>query len=104
MHGSLWGIQTDRSCSKICLVKVFPAGRRDKAVKLYAILDEQSNRSLVRSQFFEVFSDQSPSAPYILRTCAGVKESVGRRASGYEAYDIYPYLWMELFASHYQAL
>ncbi len=47
---------------------------------LYAILDEQSNRSLVNSQFFEVFSDQSPSAPYILRTCAGVKESVGRRA------------------------
>ena len=76
--------QTDRSCSKICLVKVFPAGHRNKAVKLYAILDEQSNRSLVRSQFFEVFSDQSPSAPYTLRTCAGVKETVGRRASGYE--------------------
>ncbi len=53
-------------------------------MKLYAILDEQSNRSLVHSQFFEVFSDQSPSAPYILRTCAGVKESVGRRVSGYE--------------------
>ncbi|XP_073769028.1 uncharacterized protein [Danio rerio] len=76
--------QTDRSCSKVCLVKVFPAGQKDKAVKVYAILDEQSNRSLVRSQFFEVFSDQSPCAPYILRTCAGVKESAGRRASGYE--------------------
>lgn len=74
----------DRSCSKICLVKVYPAGNREKAVKLYAILDEQSNRSLVRSQFFEVFGDKSPSAPYILRTCAGVKESSGRRASGYE--------------------
>lgn len=64
----------DRSCSKICLVKVYPAGNREKAVKLYAILDEQSNRSLVRSQFFEVFGDKSPCAPYILRTCAGVKE------------------------------
>ena len=31
-----------------------------------------------------MFSDQSPSAPYTLRTCAGVKETVGRRASGYE--------------------
>ncbi|XP_034053860.1 uncharacterized protein LOC117533931 [Gymnodraco acuticeps] len=31
-----------------------------------------------------MFSDQSPSAPYTLRTCAGVKESAGRRASGYE--------------------
>lgn len=47
------GDLTDRSCSKICLVKVYPAGRREKAVKLYAILDEQSNRSLVHSQFFE---------------------------------------------------
>nr|XP_054593164.1 uncharacterized protein LOC129160055 [Nothobranchius furzeri] len=79
--GSEW---TDRSCSKICLVKVYPAGHRDKAVKLYAILDEQSNRSLVRSHFFDVFNDQSPSAPYTLRTCAGVKEAAGRRASGYE--------------------
>lgn len=76
--------QTDRSCSKICLVKVFPAGHRDKAVKVYAIVDEQNNRSLVRSQFFEVFSDQSPNAPYTLRTCPGVKESAGRRASSYE--------------------
>ncbi|RXN14933.1 hypothetical protein ROHU_008863 [Labeo rohita] len=52
-------------------------------------MDEQSNRSLVRSQFFEVFNDQSPSAPYILRTCAGVKESAGRRASGYEVESLH---------------
>lgn len=82
------GDLTDRSCSKLCLVKVYPAGHRDKAVKLYAILDEQSNRSLVRSQFFEVFCDQSPSAPYTLRTCAGVRESAGRRASGYEVESV----------------
>lgn len=78
------GELTDRSCSKICLVKVFPASNRRKAVKLYAILDEQSNRSLVHPQFFDIFNDQSPSAPYTLRTCAGVKQSAGRRASGYE--------------------
>ena len=57
------GELTDRSCSKICLVKVFPAGHREKAVKLYAIIDEQSNRSLVRPQFFDMFNDHSPSAP-----------------------------------------
>ena len=43
------GELTDRSCSKICLVKVFPAGHRGKAVKLYAIMDEKSNRSLVQA-------------------------------------------------------
>lgn len=53
-------------------------------MKLYAVMDEQSNRSLVRSQFFDMFNDQSPSAPYTLRTCARVKQSAGRRASGYE--------------------
>ena len=78
------GELTDRSCSKICLVKVYPTGHREKAVKLYVILDEQSNRSLARSQFFDVFNDQSPSAPYTLRTCAGVKQSAGRRANAYE--------------------
>ena len=78
------GEYNDRSCSKIFLVKVFPAGHRVKALKLYSIIDEQSNRSLVRPQFFDMFKDQSPSAPYTLRTCAGVKQSAGRRASGYE--------------------
>lgn len=65
-------------------MKVYPAGHRDKAVRLYAVLDEQSTRSLVRSQFFKVFDDKSPAAPYTLRTWAGVNESTGRRESGYE--------------------
>lgn len=72
-----------RSCSKICLVKVYPAGRSDHAKRRYAIHDEQSNRSLARSEFFEMFVDHGPSSPYSLRTCAGLKETMGRRASGY---------------------
>ena len=72
-----------RSCSKICLVKVYPASHPDKAIRLYAIHDEQSNRSLVRSEFFEVFGENGPSSPYALRTCAGLKETMGRRATGY---------------------
>uniref|UniRef100_A0AAZ3P5G6 Metadherin a n=1 Tax=Oncorhynchus tshawytscha TaxID=74940 RepID=A0AAZ3P5G6_ONCTS len=49
-------------------------GNRERAVKFYTILDEQSNRSLV----------QGPSSPYSLKTCAGVMETVGRRANGYQ--------------------
>lgn len=41
-----------RSCSKICLVRVYPAGQRERAVKAYAVLDEQSNKSLARKEFF----------------------------------------------------
>jgi len=42
-------------CAKICLVSVFPNGCREESKRMYAILDEQSNRSLARSEFFEVF-------------------------------------------------
>ncbi len=41
-----------KSCSKICLVRVYPMGSPEAAVKMYAMLNDQSNRSLVRSEFF----------------------------------------------------
>ena len=43
---------SNKSCSKICLVTVYPTGHREKAAKLYVILDDQSNRSLASSTFF----------------------------------------------------
>lgn len=74
-----------RSCSKIlsCLVKVYPTNQPDQAIRLYAVHDEQSNCSLVCSEFFDVFGENGPSSPYSLRTCAGRKETMGRRATGY---------------------
>lgn len=75
---------SDRSCSKICAVKVFPTGHQDKAIKVYAVIDDQSNRSLVRSEFFDIFNLNSESSPYRLRTCAGVLETSGRRAYGFQ--------------------
>ncbi len=50
---------------------------------MYAILDEQSNRSLARSEFFEIFKISGSSYSYTLKTCAGCSETAGRRASGY---------------------
>ena len=75
---------TARSCSKVCLVQVYPNGKREKAVKMYAMLDDQSNRSLARSEFFEHFHINSNASPYSLKTCAGVIETAGRRADGYQ--------------------
>lgn len=72
-----------RACAKICLVSVFPDGRREESKRMYAILDEQSNRSLARSEFFEVFKISGSSYSYTLKTCAGLTETAGRRASGY---------------------
>ena len=50
----------NRFCSKICLVKVYPEGKRNKVIKAYAIIDDQSLRSLVCSDFFDTFGDLSP--------------------------------------------
>ncbi|KAK7892056.1 hypothetical protein WMY93_024019 [Mugilogobius chulae] len=75
--------QAGRSCSKICLVRVYYQGQREKAANMYAILDDQSNRSLVRSDFFELFDIKSPLFPYKLKTCAGPLETAGRKAEGF---------------------
>lgn len=58
------------------------------AVKVYTIIDEQINKSLARSEFFDVFDDHGPSSPYSLKTCAGVMETTGRTASGYQVESI----------------
>ena len=79
-----------RSCSKICLVKVYPINKPENAVKMYAILDDQSNRSLAKSEFFDLFSIQGNLSPYSLKTCAGVTQMTGRKADGFRSRQ-----WME---------
>ncbi|XP_075924090.1 uncharacterized protein LOC142925100 [Petromyzon marinus] len=71
-----------RSCSKICLVRVYPKGHPERAVRMYAIMDDQSNKSLARSEFFDQLGVGGNSFPYTLRTCSGLMETAGRRAGG----------------------
>ncbi|CAN2390054.1 zinc finger [Pristimantis euphronides] len=75
---------SNKSCSKICLATVYPIGQKEKAVKLYAILDDQSNKSLASSAFFDIFQIKGSSSTYSLKTCTGVSEETGRRATGYQ--------------------
>ena len=63
-----------RSCSKTCLGKVNPHGPWEKAV---ALLDDQSNRSLASSWFF----DPSPCS---LRSGLGLAAVSGRKAEGFQ--------------------
>ncbi|XP_058881751.1 uncharacterized protein LOC131737334 [Acipenser ruthenus] len=74
-----------KSCSKICLIKVFPKGNSERSARVYAILDDQSNKSLARSEFFDLFNLEGTDSPYTLRTCSGVTETSGRRATGFLA-------------------
>ncbi|KAL1281202.1 hypothetical protein QQF64_000005 [Cirrhinus molitorella] len=67
---------------------VHPKGQPDKALKVYAILDDQSNHSLARSEFFDLFNLKSTEFPYTLRTCAGVTEISGRQARDFVAHPL----------------
>ena len=64
----------EKSCSKLCLVKVFPIGQKEKAIKLYTVTDDQSNHSLVKSSFFDIFGIRK-SRQFPLHT-----EDVGRNS------------------------
>ncbi|XP_067282594.1 uncharacterized protein [Pseudorasbora parva] len=75
--------QVGRSCSKICLAKVYHKGCPDKAIKAYIVLDDQSNRSLATFSFFDLFNIQSKPYPYLLRTCSGTGETFGRKAEDF---------------------
>lgn len=58
-------------------------GEIEKATRMYAIIDEQSNRSLAKPKFFEIFGIKGQATPYTLNTCSGSIETFGRRATGY---------------------
>ncbi len=50
---------------------------------MYAVLDEQSNRSLAKTEFFNLFEIEANFAPYTIKTCAGVNQTSGRRATNF---------------------
>lgn len=75
--------QIGRSCSKICLAKVYHKGQPDKYIKAYVILDDQSNRSLARSGLFELFNVECEPYSYYLKTCSGTVEASGRKAEDF---------------------
>lgn len=75
--------QSGKSCSKIILVNVYPSGQQQRSMRMYAVLDDQSNLSLARSEFFDKFDIHGTEAPYSITTCMGATQAYGRRAHGY---------------------
>ena len=64
-------------------MRIFPNGHPERAVKVYAIIDDQSDRTLVKSDLLDTFGDFSPPLPYTLESCSGKTAVTGRRAKGY---------------------
>ena len=78
------GASTSRniSCSKIALVDVFHPDR-DKKIRVYAIIDEQSNASMISPELADKLCITGPKDKYFLSTCSGSKETrFGHRAQG----------------------
>lgn len=64
-------------------VKVYPNVQPEKAIKTYCCIDDQSNRSLARSKFFDISGEQGLEIQYTLLSCSGTHLIPGRRASTY---------------------
>ncbi|XP_069104772.1 uncharacterized protein [Argopecten irradians] len=69
-----------KSCAKILMVNVHPTQEPQNTVKMYALLDEQNNRSLVRPAFFQLFDKKYETVNYSLSTCSGLASATGRKA------------------------
>ena len=48
-----------RSCAKTVLVRVYPQDHPENSLKVYAIVDDQSNWSLAKPELFDHFKENS---------------------------------------------
>ena len=71
------------SCSKLVLVDVISRERPENICRVYAIIDDQSNTSLITSDLADELGPSGPEEKYHLTTCSGEKEAkYGRRVTG----------------------
>jgi len=71
-----------KSCAKIVLVRVHHRDQPCKSFEMYAIIDDQSNRTLARSALFDRLGLQSKIVEYALSSCGGHTVASGRIADG----------------------
>jgi hypothetical protein len=72
-----------KSCAKILQVNVFQKDNPSETHKMYAIIDDQSNRSLASPAFFDMFNILDKPENYTLSTCSGIIATSGRRGRGF---------------------
>ena len=71
------------SCSELVLVDVVSKERPESICRVYAIIDDQSNASLITSDLADELGATGPEEKYYLTTCSGEKEAkYGRRVTG----------------------
>ena len=71
------------SCSKLVLFDVISKERPENVCRVYAIIDDQSNTSLITSDLADELGATGPEEKYYPTTCSGEKEAkYGRRVTG----------------------
>ena len=73
---------TGKSCAKMLLVRVYRSGMQETAVNMYALVDDQSNRSLARSEFFDLLNVNTEPKNYTISSCSGTIPICGRQVDG----------------------
>lgn len=71
-----------RSCGKIVLVDVCSSEKPENCFRTYALLDDQSNRSLITKELCDIFSMSGETTRYTLSSCSGSATRIGRRVGG----------------------
>ncbi|XP_056000356.1 uncharacterized protein LOC130048119 [Ostrea edulis] len=69
-----------KSCAKVILVNLHQKNNPNKSFKAYAILDDQSNKSLVKSDVFDQLDIHSETTNFQLTSCSGIVDMSGRQA------------------------
>ncbi|CAG2224086.1 unnamed protein product [Mytilus edulis] len=75
-------MRVGRSCGKTVLVDVFSGTSPEQSVRVYAIIDDQSNHSLATPDLFDRLGLHGSQKQFVLSSCSGSSTMVGRYASG----------------------
>ncbi|XP_070198818.1 uncharacterized protein [Littorina saxatilis] len=75
-------IDASRSCGKIVPVRIFSPSQPSKSMQVYAVIDDQSNRSLASPALLDGLGVSSDELVYTLTSCSGSYSMSGRRVSG----------------------
>ncbi|VDI77106.1 Hypothetical predicted protein [Mytilus galloprovincialis] len=75
-------MRVGRSCGKTVLVDVFSGTSPEQSIRVYAIIDDQSNRSLATPDLFDRLGLHDSQKQFVLSSCSGSSTMVGRYASG----------------------
>lgn len=69
-----------KSCANICLVSIYANSQPENKIKAYVVIDDQSNYSLAKPKLFDLLNLGGKATPYMLKTCSGTSQAMGRRA------------------------